>query len=327
MDSGGNWRGLPPQVHLDAPGTELRPHPIELQPPPVIPPYNPSAAPTSLPAPPPVPHHGLYLDQFQLANTLRALRARAQTRADNALLAMRLSGVLMLWGSLGLGYMAFVMTIMNGMASLTSPDPETLIGLLVMLPFGGAYLAYGIAVLLTVGKVFPYHYQLAWQRLLYESDSILLADEERLRILQDNLPGKFWGSAVVKHHFNSLGERLEFAAFHLPSLRRLAHRPEDPPRRDMRQTEVARQYAKHFDQQGVVIGCCVAAGIISYAQLIYLIVALRQGPAICQAAARLAAFVDFYLEEPRINVAHLPPPVEPQGWWARSTAPWHYRGD
>ena len=51
-----------------------------------------------------------------------------------------------------------------------------------------------------------------------------------------------------------------------------------------------------------------------------------QAPRVIAACAALCAFVDLYLEEPRIELAGLPAPEEQRSWWQRASAPWLYDG-
>jgi hypothetical protein len=239
---------------------------------------------------------------------------------------MRLAALaLVAWGLYGM-----VMCGLGTFGSFTESEADAdTVALLIVLGAGvmltGAMVAYGSLVLVTAGRVFPYHYRLAWQHLIHGSDGVLLADEERLRIIQENLPGRFWGAAVTRREFTSLAERLEFGAFHLPSLRQLARTPERPPRAQVRRTEVARRYVQYFNQLGVIIACCVGGAVIGWLQIGLLSVGLGQGPRLVQAYARLMAFIDFYLEEPQIDVRPLPPAPELKGWWAETTAPWFAR--
>jgi hypothetical protein len=255
-----------------------------------------------------------------LTNRLRELRAKGQKRAANALLAMQLSAGLLVCFGLIMGLRVMILPFAAGSGSA---EPEELVtGLIVAAVLGVPALLYAILVFTTAGKLYPYYYRLAWQQFIHANESVLLVDEERLRLIQQALPGRFWGAAAAPKPFENLLDRLEFGAFHLPSLRSLADTRQTPSRGSLLKIERARRNANYYDQAWMLIAGCVVGALIGWVGLGLMITSLVYGALTIQAYARLAAFIDLTLDEPQIDVRQLPAAPYIQGWWAQTTAPW-----
>jgi hypothetical protein len=176
-------------------------------------------------------------------------------------------------------------------------------------------LLAGGAILGTCNRLFPYYYDLALRRIHHGSEALLYAGEERLQQLIPFLPVRFWGAASGKPSFRTLGERLEFCAYHLDGLRQLERDPERRPR-GVALSERAREAAQHAND-GLIVVCCLLG------RLIFVAVSLLYAPRIIRAHADLAAFIDYRLLRLGLPLAQLPPPPpEPRGWLARTIAPW-----
>jgi len=258
-----------------------------------------------LPPPPTGSYSGSFISQFQLDAQLRMLREKAAKRANHALTALRLAALLLLAWAL------FFMWVVA--AWLLSGDPSGLLTLL-LLPLCAAALSWGLLGLTRGGQLFDYHYRLAWQRMLHRGQALLFADDERLRLVQERLPVRLWGAAKTRAELSTLPQRIESCAYYLPCLRELVAKPEGLRTITVRSAEAARQAAAQLDNLAAIYGCCVAGLFVGWAQIGLVAYGLQHGPRVIEASAALCAFVDYYLEEPRIATDELPAPPAPRGW-------------
>jgi hypothetical protein len=253
------------------------------------------------------------VEQASLAQRLWVLREQMRKKAAAAATALKLTGaVLVLGGIVDGGQMLLGSDALAGPWAYNGDTPYFLAAAaLMLLP-----IAAGCVILATCSRLFPYYYQLALRRNAHSGAALLFAAEERLQQLMPYLPGRFWGAAPAKPAFKTLAERLEFCAFHYEGLRQLMRNPERRPR-GVTLDERAREIAQ-YSNDGLVVVCCL------FGRMIFVVLSLLYAPRIIRAHANLAALVDFMLEAPRADPGILPPPPpgEPQGWWARTSAPW-----
>lgn len=249
---------------------------------------------------------------MQFEARLRQLRERAQRRSESALTTMRLSGLLLIAWSLLLVAALFLHLFDWG----TDGAP-----VLWALPAGALGLSCGLILLLRGGRLFEHHYRRAWQALLYSEDGQLFADDERLRIIQARLPGLLWWVPPARQPFNLLTDRIEFCAFHLPGLRRLTQFPDRPGWWTLRLAENARLFARQLDHGGLVFVGCFFGLFLPVLHAVLAVWGLVVSPRVITAYARLVAFIDSYLEEPRIVLENLQV-VKEKGYLAELAAAW-----
>jgi hypothetical protein len=179
-----------------------------------------------------------------------------------------------------------------------------------------------IARVASLTRLFPYYYYRSWQQLWHENLAWSYTNEDlHQRLMQAQSQLSMWGSA--KFTYRRLDHYLSFCACHIESLAAAARNPEQVNRWKLRHENQLAQMQTLFTQQNwVYILCFFLIG--SLGSLLMLLVMIF-APRYIISRAYLIAFLDFYLEEPRIDVAKLPPPEEPKGWWARQLAPWRQR--
>jgi hypothetical protein len=272
----------------------------------------------SLP-PPPLPPPGAchaFDSRVQLTAQLRQLREQAERRAGGALLTLRLAAlVLLVWSLLGI-------------ASLGGRLLDEVSGTAwawLALPLGAAGISVSLYCLVCLPRLYSFHYRRAWQEMLHGEQAALFADDERLRTVQLLLPTLYWGAPAARLVLHGVRDRVEFCAFQLPALQCLLRAPEQPRPALVRGGETSRRLARQFDHAGLVYGCCLLALYFPWLQPLLLAGWLASTPAAIAGCARLCAFVDLYLEEPRIAVAELDPPPADRGRWAALLELWQFR--
>jgi hypothetical protein len=277
-----------------------------------------------LPPPPAVAGgggYGNYYASLQLEAQLRQLRERAERRAGSALVSMQLSAVLILLLTLYIASCTFI--LMSDTGPLQWPVWPVLA---LATPLLAAGVSYALLCFARAQQRFAYHYRRSWQRILHGELAQLFADDERLRLVQNALPSRFWGAAKARAPLSTVPQRIEFCAFHLPALCALLRNPERVDIARVRSGETTRQAAAQYDNVGLVWACCFGGFFLPWAWLALIVYGLVHGPRVIEGCAALCSFVDSCIEEPRLELAGLPPAEEPQGWWARLIAPWAYDG-
>ncbi len=187
------------------------------------------------------------------------------------------------------------------------------------------FIASG-AIAITSGRLFNYHYKAAWREMLFGGQALLFCDEERQRILLGKLSSITLLKLQPRPGFRQFSQQLKFCASHMSSLRALQRNPEA-------RLEV---YALNLDQQAYLAQgfIAAAAGVHWLVQLCVavlinnLAVALAAlftilGPRYIASQAVLAAFLDYMLEQPMLQVEQLTPPESrPATAWGRYLEIW-----
>lgn len=182
-----------------------------------------------------------------------------------------------------------------------------------------------IFTLITVGKLYNYHYRQTWRNLIYSDQAILIADDSYYIILIEEISASKSISSYSLPKQMRLERYLERCCCLIRAIRASA--------RGAKPGVAQRRFAVGWHcyttswlfKPSWLLFSLLAAGIVLTLGifLIFITVGIAgQGPRFIASRAVLVAFLDFTLEEPPPWVDQLKPPDETKRpWWWRSVAP------
>jgi hypothetical protein len=263
-----------------------------------------------------------------LAGRLRSLRRRAGADCRNATLQVQLaSGALL--GFFGIGWIFALAGLYEALAAngpnsrYVAPEAWQIVLTVVVCLLTPGVMAYVLNTVLNAPRLSAWAYQDCLRGLVHRDYGLLFADEglqlALLEIQQDH-----WTEALLPQaQATSLEAQLELAAQNFAAARLLPGGTEAQIRGQL----VARRWRRRRDfffrmpfwLRGLLLVLWpigLPLGLLGIGTLTFL------GPDFICARARLAAFIDHYFDEPKVQAGQFGPPEQTPTWWLQLTAPW-----